>query len=212
MALRDHRKRFRPVRAGIEIGNLVVDTPGTIGFMAVDNLGGLWIVSCFHVLHGNDPQNIVAGRPVYQPFEESPENLIAYTDDVHVSADLDCSAARLTDQVNCTGEILNIGRIEADPIAPKRNMRVIKSGRTTGITEGRITRIDGAGIEIKAPKDFPGDYEPGRKGDSGSLWIDIESRRPVAMLTGGTAAGEPVSHAVSIIELLDELDLRIFID
>ena len=85
-------------------------------------------------------------------------------------------------------EILGIGTASA-PIAPVPGMRVVKSGRSTEITEGVINTINGNTIEIKLHPDFPATYDLSDPGDSGAVWLEQESRAPVALHRAGTTSG-----------------------
>ena len=50
-------------------------------------------------------------------------------------------------------------------------MRVLKAGASTGVTEGKITRINGEEITLKPLDDFPLDYQLSDTGDSGAIWV-----------------------------------------
>ena len=208
MTAKAHGMRYRPLLSGIEIRNPNGAAPGTLGCIAVSNDNERWLVSCFHVLHGMDQAAPVDNQAIYQPTTDEDENIVAHTDSNRISAELDFAAARIPDNISIGLEILGIGRLGSVK-APELGMRVLKSGRSTGITEGRITSIKENTIEIEVPNGFPDDYELCEKGDSGALWVERDSRCPVGLLTGGTEAGKPISFAVPITTVLEKLGLQI---
>lgn len=208
MSAKVHRMKYRPLIGGIEIKNPNVAAPGTLGFVATDDNDQRWLVSCFHVLHSTEQPAAADNQAIYQPTTEDNDNIVAYTDSNYASAELDCAAGRLVDGISGNCEILGIGTIgEAE--APSLGMRVLKAGRSTGVTEGWITNIDGENIRIEILPGFPRDYQLCDKGDSGALWLERDTRRPVGLLTGGTETGRPISFAVALAAVLEELSLRI---
>lgn len=67
--------------------------------------------------------------------------------------------------------ILGIGTPTA-PIPPATGMRVIKSGRSTEITEGIISSVTGGKVEITLRPGYPDAYALSEPGDSGAVWLD----------------------------------------
>ena len=102
--------------------------------------------------------------------------------------------------------------------------RVMKFGRTTGMTQGIVKAFayewhDDFGVKkytdllIKPASDKPFSL----KGDSGSLVVLEESRRPLALLWGGmleqlgsNTAQTNWSYATRLSPILDHLGLSIF--
>jgi len=208
MSTKDHRLKYRPLIGGIEIKNPNVAAPGTLGFVATDDNDQRWLVTCFHVLHSVEGATGSDNQAIYQPATQDNEDIVAYTDSNRVSAELDCAAGRLAEGISANCEILGTGTL-GEAKAPSLGMRVVKAGRSTGITEGWITNIDGDNIEIEVLPGFPPQYELCDKGDSGALWLERDSRCPVGLLTGGTEAGRPISFAVTLTAVLEELSLKI---
>lgn len=102
---------------------------------------------------------------------------------------VDCAIARPLNGADVSSDILGIGRV-AGTAEAQLGMRVRKSGRTTGVTEGRITAVD-AVVEV----DYGGKSAVFRQqivcdaqskgGDSGSLIVD-ESNHAVGLLFAGS--------------------------
>jgi len=103
-------------------------------------------------------------------------------------------------------DILGIGRVRGMK-EPDIGLRVRKSGRTTGVTEGRITAID-AVVEV----DYGGPTAifreqivsdlPSKGGDSGSLVVD-EGRRAVGLLFAGGATTTLINPIAAVAHFLD---------
>lgn len=107
---------------------------------------------------------------------------------------MDAALVRPNDPSMFSDEVLNIGRI-AGSKAPELGMRVVKSGRTTGFTEGRVTLLN-ATVNVQ--------YETMRgtrtarfvnqvitsgmskSGDSGSLVVDPADNYAVGLLFAGS--------------------------
>lgn len=102
--------------------------------------------------------------------------------------------------------VLGIGRVRGT-VEPTIGMRVRKSGRTTGNTEGRLTAID-AVVEV----DYGGKTAMFREqvvsdilsqgGDSGSLIVD-EQDRGVGLLFAGSATTTLINPLGAVAQFLD---------
>jgi len=113
---------------------------------------------------------------------------------------------------------LRFFRIGSVPIAPALGMAVGKSGRTTQLTNGRITGVGGTinvnygggrianfrdQIAIRAAS---GDFS--RPGDSGSsIWTFDSARRPVGLLFAG---GGGTTFANRMDRVLAALDITLY--
>lgn len=119
---------------------------------------------------------------------------------------VDCAIARPLNEDDVSAEILEIGRV-AGTAEAELGMRVKKSGRTTGVTEGRITAMD-AVVEV----DYGGKTAVFRQqivadamskgGDSGSLILD-ETNRAVGLLFAGSTKTTLMNPIESVLKLLD---------
>ena len=103
---------------------------------------------------------------------------------------VDAALAEPLDPDDVRAEILEIGRV-AGTAVPEIGLRVRKSGRTTGLTSGRVT-----GLDAVVTVDYGGRSAVFRRqvvsdllskgGDSGSLIVD-DSNRAVGLLFAGSA-------------------------
>ncbi|MDD9207907.1 hypothetical protein PU560_15735 [Georgenia sp. 10Sc9-8] len=197
--------RVRPLRPGISVAHEAVSA-GTLGaFVTVAGDDTVHALSNHHVLVG--PRGQVGDR-VLQPGPadggRSPADrvgeLSAYVPLVPGEvAHVDAALARLdvaeVDRGHPAGPLEGWGTVEGDEV-------VQKVGRTTGITEGRVTAIEldqvlvGYGTElgelrfddqIEVESTGPGPFSRG--GDSGSLVYRTTDRRAIGLLFAGSESG-----------------------
>lgn len=119
---------------------------------------------------------------------------------------VDCAVAKPLNPAVFTGDILGIGKVSGTK-APSLGMRVRKSGRTTGYTEGMITLLN-ATVNVGYTTSrgartarFVGQVitEPlSQGGDSGSLIVDRAENKAVGLLFAG-------SHAATIFTPIDRV-------
>ncbi|MCU0496366.1 MAG: S1 family peptidase [Anaerolineae bacterium] len=119
---------------------------------------------------------------------------------------LDAALARPQSPSMFTNEILGIGPIY-NTAAPTLNMTVRKSGRTTGVTQGKVTLLN-ATINItydtsrgERTARFTGQVlteAMSQGGDSGSLVVDETGRNAVGLLF----AGSPVASVFTPIDVV----------
>lgn len=124
---------------------------------------------------------------------------------------VDCALARLVDAHDVTPEIMEIGKVNG--IAePEPGMLVKKSGRTSGLTEGRITAIRvtlnvsmGQGSDVvRFQEQFMAELKS-LAGDSGSLVLDSENRA-VGLLFAGSNKFTVCNPIQTVLDQL-EVDL-----
>ena len=124
----------------------------------------------------------------------------------HVGQAGDCALASIEDRT-FDPTILETGVTVEEIAEPELGDKVMKSGRTTGITHGVVTRVhtltkidygEGAGVcniggfEIGPdPDHLPGDGEISKPGDSGSVWLlKSGNGKPAKIMAGLHFAGE----------------------
>lgn len=101
---------------------------------------------------------------------------------------------------------LDLGRLKPEPMRASVGMKVIKSGRTTGVTRGRVVGVNGTsrvGYEEGAAlfqrqvivEADVGNFSAG--GDSGSL-ILTEDLRPVCLLFAG-GGGQTIANPIEFV-------------
>lgn len=181
------RAHCDPMRPGISVSN-VRGTAGTIAAFVYDRTTGEpLILSNWHVLHG--PTGIL-GDPIVQPGPfDDPQidgNGCGTLLRSHLGMAGDCAIARI-DGRRFQPEVLELERAPKRLADPELDDLVVKSGRTTGVTFGIVSRVDVVvkinyggsigvqeigGFEIRPnPAKAPENGEISLGGDSGSLWL-----------------------------------------
>lgn len=196
---------FRPLIAGTSILNARVNEPGTLGYIASDDAGGLWIVSAYHVLCNSSLLPFAADEVIYQPAAVAPENQVAITQASRANANLDCAAAQLIAGIAGLDYQLGIGPTDA-PIEPAVGMRVVKSGAVSGVTEGIVLSVTGTDVVIEIDPTYLTEFVLSEPGDSGALWLEQQSRSPVALHSGRQSPRR--AAAVSFSAVLAALRLK----
>lgn len=216
----------RLVRIGASISHHRFGT-GTPGFFARRLCDGVvGIVSNNHVLALSDRgmENDEIVHPGAFDHGVRPDNVIAYLAQgyprLHVPKPLvDCAFARLRDGIPY--DPTTIGKdlaLKADGVLPSESSDVLKFGRSTGLTRGRITAFALDNVEIDYGFDIvlfkqqieiePAGENPfSRLGDSGSLVVNPDGH-PIGLLCGGTR-NYRVSYANPIAEVLSALGVRV---
>lgn len=126
---------------------------------------------------------------------------------------VDAALVRLDNPALIDPRIVDIGGPPLGVTAPRLGMRVIKSGRTTGLTQGTLTQID---VTVDVTYDgrtarFANQImlSPlSQPGDSGSLVLDYE-RNAVGLLFSGS---ELVSVANPIAAVLETLQVNLVLE
>lgn len=119
---------------------------------------------------------------------------------------VDCAVARPVDDKDIDASIIDVGTVKGTK-SPEPGLKVKKSGRTSGITEGKIRVID-ATVEIKMSQTetaiFTDQFvtEPiSKPGDSGSLVLDNDNRA-VGLLFAGSAEATVCNWINNVLEAL----------
>jgi hypothetical protein len=127
---------------------------------------------------------------------------------------VDCAVAKPINPDIFTGEIRGIGQVSGTK-APALGMRVRKSGRTSGYTEGAITLMNATvnvaynTVRGNRTARFTGQVitEPmSQGGDSGSLMVDQIENKAVGLLFAGSSAA---TIFIPIDRVLDALNVNI---
>jgi endonuclease G len=205
------KRRLDPIVPGISIGH-VESTAGTLGCLVKDTATGqLRLLSNWHVLQGETGE---IGDQLVQP---------GPFDDNRVDQDVcgtlirsflglagDCALGDLLNR-QAAEEIFELGVPVRQIGDPELDDRVVKSGRTTSVTYGRVTRVHTisklsygskgeqqiGGFEIGPDGTHPADNgEISMGGDSGSAWMATNAQaNPTDMMLGLHFAGETVEPA-----------------
>jgi endonuclease G len=215
----DRKKRVDPIQPGVSVGHVGVSA-GTIGCLVYDISDGTpCVLSNWHVLNG--PTGKI-GDEVVQPgvFDDNQieRNRLGRLVRSHLGHAGDCAIATIDgrqadpEQFDLKVAINRLGE-------PQLGDKVIKSGRTTGVTHGIVRRVDTlvkidyddpvgeqeiGCFEIGVDPDAPApDGEISKGGDSGSAWLFVEDGEPTDIMAGLHFAGEgstdPDEHALACL-------------
>jgi len=199
------KKAADPIRPGVSIGHWTI-SGGTLGCVVYDARSGApYALSNWHVLCGSGGKH---GDAVVQPgrVDDShvEQNKVGYLERSHLGEAGDCAIATISERTlrpEIAGLDVAVKRIGD----PELGDRVVKSGRTTGVTHGIVTRIyvnarfdifgEGmtiiGGFEIGPDPRLPAPMgEISMGGDSGSAWLHTENDKPTDMMVGLHFAGE----------------------
>lgn len=238
----DHTARqARPIQLGVS-GGSVTDLAngyccsGTLGALVQDAAGNQYILSNTHVFAGDSVSGgngVVSqvGDAVNQPgyvdinCADISNDYVAHLTDwaplvPNGTSTVDAAiAAVIPGAVHAQGSILEIGTISAQTVAAYINQPVKKSGRTTGLTTGKVAGLNAtvtisysdecAGTSFQST--FTGQIlvSPGKfikSGDSGSLMVENVSTNPraVGLLYAGSSR---VAIANPINDVLNTFDV-----
>jgi hypothetical protein len=232
-------RQTRPIQLGVSGGNALdlangYCCSGTLGALVTKN-GNQYILSNSHVFahdivaSSGDPDKAQIGDPIDQPglidvsCANKPADYVANLStlsSISPPTGVDCSIAQvIAGQVATNGSILEVGTISKTPISPAVNMKVKKSGRTTGLTRSTISGINGTvtvgydnecngtAFNVKFTgqiiiKNTGSRFLAG--GDSGSLMVqDVTTNpRPVGLLFAGsstTAVANPITAVLNYL-------------
>jgi hypothetical protein len=209
-----NRGRFRPASSGVSVGHFE-DTAGTLGFVARRD-SDVVVVSNNHVFARENRAN--QGDAILQP---GPADGGAAAQDAIAElggferlrfdgepTPIDAAFAR-ADAAVVDQQVQGLGQLDPRPLEPEEALMVRKSGRTTGVTRGHVVDRDftarmryRTGIVILTGQftvkgiDLPFS-EPG---DSGSLVVDEQTRRPVGLVCGGSPRFTIVTPLTRVLE------------
>jgi hypothetical protein len=194
--------RIRPAKPGYSIGHFKV-TAGTFGCLVREtcNPCHIRILSNNHVLANSNAASI--GDPILQPGRVDggtyPADLIArlsafvpiHFGDPNKYNLVDAALARPNDIRDVIGQVVGLGLPRGTEEATL-GMDVVKSGRTTQTTAGRVTAIDAtvavgygsSGVAYYRNQIMTTDMSKG--GDSGSLLMSRADRKAVGLLFAGS--------------------------
>ena len=183
---------------------------GTIGAIVYDRGSGApYILSNWHVLQmqADDSEGKIHDAIVQPgPYDDNrvAENVVGKLVRSHLGVAGDCAIASIEGRGFRPGVFglktapCKVGRAELDDV-------VIKSGRTTGVTRGIVTRVDVqtkmtygereeiiGGFEIGPEKKGDPNQEISMGGDSGSAWLGVDPKtgQPTDVMLGLHFAGE----------------------
>lgn len=183
----ERKRRLDPMRPGCSVSH-PTGTAGTLGAIVHDNqTGAACILSNWHVLDGKGAE---IGDEIVQPgpFDDNQthRNGAGRLLRSHLGLAGDCAIATIENRgferraLDILEPVSRLGRPELGDLC-------VKSGRTTGVTYGRVARVEitvqitydvgsrkiGA-FELVPDPDYPADDdEISKGGDSGSVWMAV---------------------------------------
>ena len=212
-------RRADPMQGGISVSNASLRGSGTLGGLVRDReTGDPMILSNWHVLVGH--WGVRPGWPIYQPGRGDGgrrADAVATFSHSAMSSHLDAAVARLTGSRSLLNHPLGLEPVKGVSWAMP-GMEVIKSGRTTGVTYGRVTGVEGAfggyfggvyGLIRNVMTIVP---RPGMEqvvssgGDSGSFWLQEETMHAVGLHFVGNDDPE-YAQAMDMQPILDALNV-----
>ncbi|MFI1035938.1 hypothetical protein [Streptomyces sp. NPDC020951] len=195
------KTRLDPIEPGVSVGlaGSVRPSAGTIGAIVFDKADGTpYALSNWHVLNG--PEGALddeIAQPSPHDDNRVRRNRLGVLKRSHLGVAGDCAISTIEDR-GFVQEIFELGVAPRELGEPDLDDKVVKSGRTTGVTHGivrRIAKIDYRGhvgvktigcFEIGPDTATPAaDAEISKPGDSGALWMFKQANgRPGAVMAG----------------------------
>ncbi|MEU9154329.1 DNA/RNA non-specific endonuclease [Streptomyces sp. NPDC048417] len=228
----ERKTRLNPVAPGASVGGVTV-TAGTIGCIVFDRTDGTpYVLSNWHVLQGPDGQ---LGEEVVQPgrFDDNEisRNHLGVLRRSHLGPAGDCAVTTIEEGRTFDPRILGLDVAPQELGEAALGDKVVKSGRTTGVTHGIVRRIhtmakiDYGGdvgektigcFEIGPDNEHPAaDQQISSGGDSGAAWLFKQNGRPSKVIAGlhfgGESAGDPDDHALACLSssVFEKLDIAL---
>jgi hypothetical protein len=211
--------RADPLCGGVSISDSRHNAAGTLGARVIDRTTGMeMILSNWHVLVADWAGR--PGQPILQPGRldggTAVHTVAGLTRDA-MAMNLDAAVATLTGNRGIVNDQLGLGSITGVRSATQ-GLRVVKSGRTSGITHGVVTGLSGvaqisySGIprtirHVIAIDPLMGG-EVSRPGDSGSAWLAADDRQAVGLHFAGGDAPER-GLAIDMATVLAALDVEL---
>ena len=212
------------LEGGISVSNEWSFSFGTLGGFVEDrNTRERMILSNWHVLAGS--VSAPMGLRILQPgFGDGGRrrHTVAHLERHAMDKGIDAAVARLSGMRQHSNSALGIGNIKGSA-APALGIHVTKSGRTTAVTEGVITGIDGVAKipygrferlirHITHIAKVDGSELVSEAGDSGSWWLEKSSHRVVALhFAGDRDPNTEYGLAVDIEPVLNALNVDVIV-
>ena len=210
---------FNPLHGGISLSGEWIFGYGTLGGIVEDRqTGAKMILSNWHVLAGSEFG--VPGTRIFQPgygdYGRGPDTVALLTRHAFDQG-IDAAVATLNGARDWSNNQLGIGPVTGCG-TPVMDMRVIKSGRASGVTRGVIDGFAGEypityhGV-LRSIKHVcrivpqPGELIVSQPGDSGSMWLEQVTHQAVGLHFAGQDDPE-TALAIALPEVFAALDVN----
>lgn len=226
----DNKQKRRPIRPGTSIG--FEFPPPKDSFVMAGTFGAVvskgdkqFILSNNHVLAENGL--IALGAPIFQPGlldggDAATDQVATLTKFIPIKEigtnKVDCAIAELLAEIAVNPRHMpSVGKLASTaPIAATTDMLVMKTGRTTGHTKGKI-------FDVHADTNVPYEDKNGNEfvatfgdqilivgtpdsfstnGDSGSLIVDRDSKQATGLLFAGSSTHTIANHIQDVLDAL----------
>jgi hypothetical protein len=219
------RSRLRPARPGCSVGfqfpppNVGTVMAGTFGAVA-RAASRVYVLSNNHVLANEN--RLPKGSPIFQPGlldggDPARDQIAALSKFKRLQRSgpnkVDCAIAEVGDTRKVSAAVLpSVGKLASgQPISAVESMRVEKVGRTTAYTTGVVMDVS-ADLSVQYDIGVLGFTDQviivgsggsfSDAGDSGSLIVDLKTKRPTALLFAGSASHTVANHIDGVLAAL----------
>ena len=203
----DRDDRFNPLVGGVAVKNTRHNFFGTLGVVVFDAASRVpMALSNHHVLVGQGGQ---AGDRIAQPASQIPNDVIGTL--ARWNIDLDCAVCTLNDSRPFSRGIVDYPQGITGVLQPVIGTRVTKSGRTTETTFGIIDGVSTTEFTVIPDPQRPspgGEISAG--GDSGSVWLQVETNRVIGLHFAGETDPSPSAErawAKRIVSVMNALNI-----
>jgi hypothetical protein len=209
------------MQGGISVAGAYLSGYGTLGGKVIDRqTREAMILSNWHVLVANHSAPV--GTPVYQPQRGDPSNIVAHLTRNGLNRHVDAAVATIGNSRRLENNQFGLGPITGSDWA-QPGMAVIKSGVRSGITTGMVTGTNGQqfmnyggypqairGVVHIAPPAGRENQTVSEGGDSGSWWLEQNSRKAVGLhFAGDTDPDREYALAINMPLVLDTLGVDV---
>jgi endonuclease G len=209
-----------PMRGGISISDEYHYAYGTLGGLVRDRVSGAeLILSNWHVLAVDWWAR--PGQRIYQPGRldgGSHTQTVATLTRDSMAQNLDAAVATLTGGRRLINEQLGLGPIRG-VTQPKLGLEVIKSGRRTGITRGRVVAVEGVAKirygyldrlirQVVRIEPLWTGGEVSGPGDSGAIWLEKATMQAIGLHFAGSNMPEE-ALALDMLSVLNALKVEL---
>jgi hypothetical protein len=212
-----------PMEGGISIAGAFLSSYGTLGGKVIDRqTRAEMILSNWHVLVAS--WAATPGTAVYQPSRGDPNKIVARLTRDGLGQYVDAAVASLSGSRRLENNQLGLGPVTGSAAA-ELSMAVIKSGVRTGITNGMVSGTNGRqlmnyggyeqvirGVVHIVPPGGEENQTVSEGGDSGSWWLEQNSRKAVGLhFAGDTDPDREYALAINMPLVLDTLGVDVAI-